>query len=308
MRLCRIPRAPLVRGRAGPEPTGSPVKGRSDVASDQMPFVGVKFRQWPPLLLAVYLVAGCTPPGSSQISGSDGSTVATATTAQAESPAATVVVSNWIRYTEDALSMLEENHLWRDRIDWGPIRETALSAARMRPTEGGAHQALVAALTSLQDRHTRFVYPPGTGLPDPEPVLQPPVGRNLEGDIGYLSAPAVIGDGPTLSRYATDLHEAMREIARVSAVCGWVVDLRLNTGGYLPPMILGLGPLLGEGVVVTYRGTQEPSSSDRRASGAPLTNIVRHTSTWKGRWLQIGGARSKPSRSFPPTRRYRWRY
>ena len=30
-------------------------------------------------------------------------------------------------------------------------------------------------------------------------------------------------------------------------VCGWVVDLRQNTGGNLWPMLAGLGPLLGEG-------------------------------------------------------------
>jgi C-terminal processing protease CtpA/Prc len=32
-------------------------------------------------------------------------------------------------------------------------------------------------------------------------------------------------------------------------VCGWVVDLRGNTGGNMWPMVAGIGPIVGEGVL-----------------------------------------------------------
>lgn len=213
-------------------------------------------RQWLSAVLALCLIAACVPSGSSKESGPSSSTQATATD---ESTSSTIAVSDWVDYTDDALQTLEENYLWSDRIDWQPIRATALRDVSVRPTMGGAHQALVAALTSLHDRHTYFVYPVGTRPIEPRPDYQDPVGRRLDGGIGYLTVPAFVGGQGLSSSYATTLHEAMWEVSEPS-VCGWVVDLRLNTGGHLPPMILGVGPLLGEGVVVTYRGTQTPAS------------------------------------------------
>jgi C-terminal processing protease CtpA/Prc len=35
-----------------------------------------------------------------------------------------------------------------------------------------------------------------------------------------------------------------------TGVCGWIVDLRRNTGGNLWPMLAGVGPLLGDGELV----------------------------------------------------------
>lgn len=218
-------------------------------------------RPWA-LLLGLCLVAACTSAGPSQTSISSGSTVSAATTVQGELPTSTVVVSDWIRYTEDALSVVEENYLWRDRIDWVSIREEALSRARAAPTANGAHQALSDAIALLNDPHSRFLLP-GSGSQDRGP-LQPPEGRSLEGAIGYLSVPAMAGSDAELRAYATELQEAMRRIDSGTPVCGWVVDLRSNGGGSIFGMLLGLGPLLGEGVVVSYESTQEKAEFQYR--------------------------------------------
>ena len=223
-----------------------------------VPSVGVKIRCWPQLLLAVVLVGGCANSGSGQTSIPSLPTSASVTTAQEESTTSTVVVTDWIRYTEDALSVFQENYLWSDEIDWKSIREVALGEVEVRPTRGSAHQALVAALGSLDDIHTYFVYPVAVRPVEPPGDYQDPAGLRLDGDIGYLSVPGFVGDQAMSTSYATNLHEAMWAASEPD-VCGWVVDLRLNVGGYLPPMILGIGPLLGEGVVVTYRAIQESS-------------------------------------------------
>src|SRR5690606_24641089 len=49
------------------------------------------------------------------------------------------------------------------------------------------------------------------------------------------------------------LQALIRSLDEAGA-CGWIVDLRRNSGGNLWPMLLGLGPLLGDGdkVVATY--------------------------------------------------------
>lgn len=227
-----------------------------------MPVVGLKFRQWPALLLALYLVAGCTSLDSGLTTGSSGSTAITATTAPEQSPA--IAVSDWVRYTEDALLVLEANYLWRDLVDWGAIREAALSRVRAAPTAGGAHQALSDAIASLNDPHSHF-QPTIAGAESPI-SLQPPEGRSLEGgSIGYLFVPSMDGDELELTAYAAAIQEAMRRVDGEIPVCGWVVDLRGNGGGSIFGMLLGLGPILGEGVVVSYESTQETAAFEYRA-------------------------------------------
>jgi carboxyl-terminal processing protease len=58
---------------------------------------------------------------------------------------------------------------------------------------------------------------------------------------------------PLATAFADTLH---RVIARLDAagVCGWIVDLRGNTGGNMWPMLAGLGPLLGPGTAGYFAG------------------------------------------------------
>jgi C-terminal processing protease CtpA/Prc len=52
--------------------------------------------------------------------------------------------------------------------------------------------------------------------------------------------------------FADQLHAILKQLdAHVS--CGWIVDLRRNTGGNVWPMLAGIGPLLGEGNVAAAR-------------------------------------------------------
>jgi carboxyl-terminal processing protease len=54
-------------------------------------------------------------------------------------------------------------------------------------------------------------------------------------------------------RYVDAAHDAIREVA-TARTCGWVVDVRRNTGGSLPPMLAAVGPILGDGTAVGYHG------------------------------------------------------
>ena len=41
----------------------------------------------------------------------------------------------------------------------------------------------------------------------------------------------------------------IRQLDGSAPTCGWIVDLRANPGGNMSPMLLGLGPVVGSGVV-----------------------------------------------------------
>ena len=50
------------------------------------------------------------------------------------------------------------------------------------------------------------------------------------------------------SEYAEALQDAIRQADR-PGLAGWIVDLRPDGGGNMWPMIAGVGPILGEGMI-----------------------------------------------------------
>lgn len=73
----------------------------------------------------------------------------------------------------------------------------------------------------------------------------PPLGRRLDGDIGYLELPGV-SSGPKATTYAETVHQLLGEFDD-GALRGFIVDLRRNTGGSMWPLLASMGPLLGNG-------------------------------------------------------------
>jgi carboxyl-terminal processing protease len=59
--------------------------------------------------------------------------------------------------------------------------------------------------------------------------------------------PSFAGGTPTRQGEFAESLKSIIQHHDEAIVCGWVVDLRQNTGGNLWPMLAGLGPLLAEG-------------------------------------------------------------
>jgi C-terminal processing protease CtpA/Prc len=76
---------------------------------------------------------------------------------------------------------------------------------------------------------------------------RPPVGRIL-GRFAYLELPGFGRQDADSFDYAQEVQSLIRRLDKHSP-CGWIVDLRNNTGGLFYSMLLGVGPLLGDGVV-----------------------------------------------------------
>jgi hypothetical protein len=159
------------------------------------------------------------------------------------------------RYLDAALGLMRENSLRRAEIDWPALRARALEHARGAVTAADAHLAVRFALRELGDRHSYLqsaaatralaataVANARTGLP-----LTPPHARPLGEHLAYVSVPGFAGGTPAQQvEYAETLTSEI-QATDAARICGWVVDLRQNTGGNLWPMLAGLGPLLGEG-------------------------------------------------------------
>jgi carboxyl-terminal processing protease len=158
------------------------------------------------------------------------------------------------RYLDAALALMREHSLRRAEIDWPALRAQALAHARGAATAAETHLAVRFAVRELGDRHSYLQSAAATRTLAAAPVSNArtgsapaaPSGRRF-GELGYLDIPGFAGGTPPQQvEFAETLKNAVQTV-EATGICGWVVDLRRNTGGNLWPMLAGLGPLLGEG-------------------------------------------------------------
>jgi len=163
-------------------------------------------------------------------------------------------------YLTEVLDLLENRSLNKHRVDWPDVRRRALAELGQAQTTADTYPAIALALRALGDEHTFFVRPeeataftedPLVG--DPTAPLGPeqahvPSGQLVDGDIGHLTLPGNVG---SLAGYARTGGDTVRRLDR-SRPCGWVVDLRGNTGGAVYPMLDAVAPLLGDGLLGAF--------------------------------------------------------
>jgi carboxyl-terminal processing protease len=160
-----------------------------------------------------------------------------------------------VRYLDAALALMREHALRRADVDWLSLRAEALEHARGAATAGEAHLAVRFAVRELGDRHsylqsaaatralaTTAVSNARTGSP-----LAAPRGQRLGDSVAYVNVPGFAGGTPLQQVEFAEQVKNTIQATDGTDVCGWVVDLRQNTGGNLWPMLAGVGPLLGEG-------------------------------------------------------------
>ncbi|HKQ73893.1 MAG TPA: S41 family peptidase [Blastocatellia bacterium] len=147
---------------------------------------------------------------------------------------------------DTAISTVKQHALRRNDVDWAKVEpETRARAAGAQMTKD-VYPAVKYLLRQLGDRHSHLRTPSQTkafqtgGAQNPIPEV-----RSLTDGIGYVNVPGYSGAEPAAIReYTRRVHEAIASTAP-SGACGWVVDLRSNTGGNMWPMLAGLKPFLG---------------------------------------------------------------
>jgi len=161
-------------------------------------------------------------------------------------------------YLDAAWDTFREESILRDEVDWDELRESTerqLPGARYSDEAWGA---LRGALNRIGDGHSLFMTPAevarwATQRPSPhEAEESTPTAKLLGGRIGYLVVPKLLSaEEQTQLNYASILQTLIAR-AEERDPCGYIVDLRGNSGGNMWPMLLGLGPLVGEGEVGAF--------------------------------------------------------
>ncbi len=203
------------------------------------------------------VVAGCTagPLESSATTTAPQqrttTTVAATTTTDAASTTTTTLSDeeiDWVAYVEEALDYAETNHYRSHELNWGTIRADTLALVLTNPSRNNAEIGM-----KRLNRRTGATYTPARWkdveyAPEVRFPSNPPRGRRLAGDIGYLDLRSGWED---LDDFITNVRHLVEFIDRIP-VCGWVIDLRNTELVGLARFIAALNPVLGEGTIVTY--------------------------------------------------------
>lgn len=162
-----------------------------------------------------------------------------------------------VGYVEQALAIISRHSLKRGELDWPDLVARVQLQSRGARDVQDAYLAVRYALGELGDGHSYFMAPAQMSRLAETPVSNartgrppmPPQGRLLAPGVGYLHVPGFAGgEHRAQQAFASELQRIIAALGTDGA-CAFVVDLRDNSGGNLWPMIVGLGPLLGEGDV-----------------------------------------------------------
>jgi len=155
----------------------------------------------------------------------------------------------------DAAIRIVREHALRARdVDWKRLEPSLHAMAHGAKAPADVYPAIRLLLAALGDHHSLLMEPwqasheRDSGNPTSSFVV-----RLQAGGIGYVKMPGYMGmDAKARHAFANGVVGAMKRIAP-QARCGWIVDLRQDTGGNMYPMLAGLRPLLGSRPLGSFR-------------------------------------------------------
>ena len=177
---------------------------------------------------------------------------ATLTLPTPTTPTPTAISAAARAYLEQVLTIMQNNSINRLTLDWTAVRAQAIEAAGAAQTIPDTYPGIRTALARLADDHSSYRGADGvivavrlrscTGSGGP---ARP---ASLPATIGYVSVGGFSGTAAEATVFANNIQTVIRMSDR-DDLSGWLVDLRGNSGGNMWPMIAGLGPVLGEGLL-----------------------------------------------------------
>ncbi|RNI32587.1 hypothetical protein EFA69_04520 [Rufibacter immobilis] len=165
-------------------------------------------------------------------------------------------------YLDKGLTVLQTHSLNRDVVNWEELRAAVYQKARGAKAYEDVLPVYPFLFEQLKDHHGWFTYKgknyswqrnpaqPRNAAVVAELKKKPKVEVNvLKNGIGYILLPGNSDFGMTnVNRDAQAIRDSISKI-HPGKIKGWIIDLRLNTGGNMYPMFGGLAQLIGDGKV-----------------------------------------------------------
>lgn len=183
------------------------------------------------------------------------------------------------QYLGRVLSILKENALMANHIDWPAMGKIAHWMAVEATTPADTYEAVEFLVAEMGDRHTHFVRSSqaasGTAatILDWTATMQP----DFRESIAYFKLPGFVGnDVDAMSKYVAAAWKVIDQ-GVANRTCGWIVDLQSNGGGNSNAMLAALTPFLGTGTVATLIRPMEVLPV--QASASFLAYVAEQTGT-----------------------------
>lgn len=156
------------------------------------------------------------------------------------------------QYGEAALSNLEQGY-YAAGSEWASARAELRDAAAEAEDYADLHDDIAAATSVAGGSHSTFLTPEEEQryVTSSAGAFHTPTVRTESG-VTTITVPAL---GSVSSELQQEYAQAAADgiAAAASDTCGWVVDLRGNTGGNMYPMLSGLALLLPNGDALSFR-------------------------------------------------------
>jgi carboxyl-terminal processing protease len=152
-------------------------------------------------------------------------------------------------YLDTAVRFTQEVFYYGNRVDWTAVRAKAFQTAAGAQTAAATYPAIREMIQGLGDPHS-FFYEPSESLgnrDDPDLPYFKPVALTATPRHAYLWLPTF--GGISSSARADSIQRTVAKADSNAALCGWIIDLRGNPGGFWPAMLAGLSPLITPGRV-----------------------------------------------------------
>ncbi len=163
-------------------------------------------------------------------------------------------------------SLLKSNSIHRNNVDWAAVDATFQKNIKQAGSLNDTMKCFVSVLESLNDVHTQIYlnnkyygnYPDFEDstltwlvpLNDKATALTNKIRTQLLPDnIAYVRVPGFqVYDKNEINRIAQALHDSINKFGS-EKIKGFIIDLRLNGGGNIYPMLSGLSAFLGDSII-----------------------------------------------------------
>ena len=160
---------------------------------------------------------------------------------------------------DSSISLLQQYALHGKTTNWPLVKQTAYAKAANAKTWNELDSSISFLFASVNDHHgwlsaesaelrwnTTTAQKFSTEIKNEIAKGNRIIKKILPGNVGYLRVPGMMLDTSAYNKMAQRLHDSLFALQQAGAT-KFVIDLRLNAGGTMFPMIAGVSPLLGNG-------------------------------------------------------------
>ena len=184
-------------------------------------------------------------------------------------------------FNEKLIEIVKYNSLYSDSLNWPLIEKEIDSISNLKQNVDKytvSVNYIISKLRVVGDNHTNYSSKEyANKLTQQNCINLQPECKYLGYNIAYIKVPAFASINDSICNdFATKIQLLIKTMDS-NSINGWIVDLRDNGGGNMYPMIAGLGPLTGEGVLgyfIIKKGLKRSWSYRNGIATDSLTEIL----------------------------------